>query len=240
MQPAIVQWDADEFAQVIADELPTGSAWPRDPDNDVMKWVAGSAQIWGDVSARAATLINVEADPRSTYELLSDWERALGLPDPCVPVVQTLAERRNAIVNKLTMLGGQSIAFFTSVASFLSYRITVREYRPFQFGLSSFGGSRGQFQPPSVTFYWKVRVSGGRSTRFSFGGSSFGRDSFLEIRKAEDLECMFRRWAPAHTVVLFDHRDADPVLVVDRFEFGGSSFGHAPFARVDQSATAAA
>ncbi len=63
MQPAIVQWGADDFAQAIADELPTGSAWPRDPDNDVMKWVSGNALIWGDVSARAAALLVVEADP---------------------------------------------------------------------------------------------------------------------------------------------------------------------------------
>jgi uncharacterized protein YmfQ (DUF2313 family) len=227
-----VRRTGDDYAEVMAGDLPTGPAWTRDPDSTLMQVVSGLAQVWGDVDGRFADLLEIESDPRSTYEMLPDWERAFGLPDPCIPVVQTLAERRVALVVKMTMQGGQSRAFFIGVAASLGYRITIREYRPFQFGLSSFGGSRGQFQPPSVRFYWRVRVSGGRSTRFSFGGSSFGRDSFLEIRKAEDLECMFRRWKPAHTIVLFDYHDFDPDPAVDRFEFGMSSFGNDPFTHV--------
>ncbi len=173
-------------------------------------------------------LLTQESDPRRTYELLPEWERALGLPDPCVPVVQTLPERRQALVNKLTIQGGQSRAFFIATAANLGYRIAITEYRPFQFGLSSFGGRRGRLLLPLSRFYWSVRVSGGRSTRFQFGVSSFGRDSFLEIRKAQDLECIFRRWAPAHTVVIFDYHDFDPQPEIERFEFGRSRFGNDP------------
>ncbi len=208
MQPAIVQWDADDFAQVIADDLPTGSAWPRDPDNDIMKWVAGNAQIWGDVSARAAALLVVEADPRYTRELLPDWERAFGLPDPCVTRTLTIPERQQALVNKLTTQGGQSRPSSIDTAAALGYTITIREFRPFQFGLSSFGGKRGAFFGPTSRFFWRVTVTGPRLTRFQFGASSFGRDSFLEIVKAVDLQCVFTRWGPAHCTVIFDYLGA--------------------------------
>ncbi len=205
MSDVWVQRTSVEFAAAIAGELPSGSAWPRDSDSGLMRWVAGCAQIWGDVSVRAATLLTVESDPRYTFEMLPDWERAFGLPDPCVPVVQTLPERRVALVNKMTTQGGQSREYFIGVAADLGYTITIREFRPFQFGLSSFGGSRGRFFLPSARFYWKVTITGPRLTRFQFGSSSFGRDSFLEIRRAEDLECIFTRWQPAHAQVLFDY-----------------------------------
>ncbi len=208
MTPERVQWSADDYAGVIADLLPTGTAWPRDADSALMAWVSGCSQIWGDVSTRAAALLVVEADPRRTVEMLPDWERALGLPDPCVPVTLTLPERQQALVNKLTIQGGQSRQFFENVAAILGYQIAIQEFRPFQFGLSSFGGPRGAFFLPSSRFFWRVTVTGPRLTRFSFGRSSFGRDSFLEIVKAVDLQCVFTRWGPSHCTVIFDYLGA--------------------------------
>ena len=208
MQPAQVQWTADDYAGVIADHLPTGTTWPRDADSSLMAWVSGCAQIWGDVSARAVALLVVEADPRLTTAMLPEWERAFGLPDPCVKRTLTIPERRQALVNKLTTQGGQSRQFFINTAAALGYTITIREFRPFQFGLSSFGGKRGAFFGPTSRFYWRVTVTGPRLTRFQFGTSSFGRDSFLEIVKAVDLQCVFTRWGPAHCTVIFDYLGA--------------------------------
>lgn len=170
-----------------------------------MQVVSGLAALWGDVDGRFDDFLTVESDPRFTYEMLPDWERAFGLPDPCVKRTLTLPERRQALVNRITAEGGQSKAFFISVATLLGYSITIREFRPFQFGLSSFGGSRGNFFLPSARFYWKVTITGPRLTRFSFGASSFGRDSFLEIVRAVDLQCVFTRWKPAHTICLFNY-----------------------------------
>ncbi len=116
-----------------------------------------------------------------------------------MPVVQTLPERRQRLAQKIAMQGGQSRAFFIGVAASLGYAIAITEYVPFQFGLSSFGGSHGKLNPPGFRYCWTVTVSGARLTRFQFGASSFGRDSLLSIRKAEDLECIFGRLKPAHT-----------------------------------------
>lgn len=205
MTPERVQWSADDYAGVIADHLPTGTAWPRDADSALMAWVRGNADIWGDVSARAAALLVVESDPTKTTAMLPEWERAFGLPDPCVKRVLTIPERRQALVNKLATQGGQSRQFFIDTGAALGYAITIREFRPFQFGLSSFGGSRGAFYGPTSRFYWRVTVTGPRLTRFQFGASSFGRDSFLEIVKAVDLQCVFTRWGPAHDQVIFKY-----------------------------------
>jgi uncharacterized protein YmfQ (DUF2313 family) len=249
MVDQFVRRSADDYAEAFDGLHPVGPAWPRaeaptpgddsprGDDEALSDLTRGLAQVWGRVDARAADLLFIETDPRFTYEMLEDWERAFGLPDPCVPVVQSLPERRQALVNKLTTEGGQSRAFFISVAAALGYSITITEYLPFQFGMSSFGGPRGRIAPPWVRFYWKVRVNGGRTTHFQFGASSFGRDAILEIRKAEDLECLFRRWKPAHTIVLFDYHDTAPTLTVERFNSGTSRFGNDPILRVVATAS---
>ena len=72
----------------------------------------GLNQYWGHVDGRAADLLEIESDPRTTVELLPDWERAWGLPDPCFPNATSIAERQNMLVLVMTLLGGQSRAFY--------------------------------------------------------------------------------------------------------------------------------
>jgi len=80
--------------------------------------------------ARAEQLIE-EADARTTSELLDDFERVVGLPDPCLDPATSTAERRRRVVQRLTYQGGQSVAFFTSFLAALGYAgITVTEFRP--------------------------------------------------------------------------------------------------------------
>lgn len=222
----------EDYAQALSDLLPTGPAWSREPSEPLMHLVAGLGETWGRVDARAQDLLRRETDPRYAVDLLAEWERAFGLPDPCVPVIQSLTERRRALLQRITTEGGQSRAFFIGVAAALGYRIQITEFSPFQFGLSGFGGPRGEFLPPSARYLWRVRVLGGRVTRFHFGASAFGRDPFTDIRKAEDLECMFRRWKPAHSAVVFDYLAVDPTPRIKRFEFGASSLGFDPFDQV--------
>lgn len=224
----ILRHSGDDYAEALGNLLPTGAAWDRDPAGALGLLISALGQVWGDVDGRALDLLQIETDPRYTLQLLGDWERAFGLPDPCIPVVQTLPERRAALVQKMTLLGGQSRAFFTAIAASLGYAITITEYVPFQFGLSSFGGTHGRFNPPNFRFVWSVAITGQRLSRFQFGTSSFGRDSFLDIRRAEDLECILQRLKPAHSMLFFSYGPAAPETVERRFDFGASSFGHDP------------
>jgi len=200
--------DADAYGEAFARLFPQGIAWPRAEESIFQRVIRGLAAIFGDVDARAAVLLRVESDPRLTYEILPEWEAAFGLPDPCVPKALTLAERRVALVNKMTTIGGQSREFFIGVAATLGYAITITEFSPFQFGVSSFGGARGVLNIPGGRYVWRVTVPDPRTTRFRFGASSFGRNSFLEITRAEDLECVLSRWKPAHTILQFDYSGA--------------------------------
>jgi uncharacterized protein YmfQ (DUF2313 family) len=138
-----VRRDGDAYAQSLTNLLPTGVAWPRDADRTIMRAISGLAQIFGFVDRRAADLLEIESDPRTTVELLTDWERNWGLPDHCfLGVGQTLDERRKFLVLKMTLEGGQSREWFIWVAAQLGYDVSITEFAPFMCGISHCGDTR--------------------------------------------------------------------------------------------------
>jgi uncharacterized protein YmfQ (DUF2313 family) len=132
-----------DYADSFLTMLPQGQAWPkRVPDSTLVRSVVGLCDYWGFVDGRAADLLERESDPRQTVELLPDWERNWGLPDPCYEEPQTIGERQLALVMRMTMLGGQSREFFIAVAEMIGYSITITEYRTFVVGIDRVGDNR--------------------------------------------------------------------------------------------------
>jgi len=231
----------DDYSTALADLLPKGRAWPRVIDSALMKLVRGLSQIWGTIEERAAVLLTRESDPRITLELLPDWERNFGLPDPCYSEPFTIGDRQKALVQRMTIEGAQSRKFFIDVAAAIGYTITITEYRPFMVGIDRVGDNRtigdgtekeDQFGNPLLTttgthpvpdgeyseypymlgpdtnrYYWTVHVGLTRLTWFRVGngGGQTGVDPHLRIALATDLECLLRRWKPAHTEIIFDY-----------------------------------
>lgn len=209
-----------DYAEALAALLPRGRAWPRDPDTVLMQLLRGLAETWGILDSRAADLLERESDPRAAMEILADWERAWGLPDPCVAEPLTIADRQRALVAKMTTEGGQSRPFFLDLAASLGYQIRITEYAPFMAGVSACGDTRDQFGdwrwevgPPEIRFVWRVRITGLRVTWFRTGngGGQAGIDPMVRIALATDLDCVLRRYKPAHTEVVFDYSDAAPL-----------------------------
>ena len=122
--------------------LPQGQAWPKYPGTTLDLACRGLAEYWGYVDSRAADLLERESDPRITIELLPDWERNWGLPDPCYQAPLTIAERQQALVMRMTMEGAQSRQFFINVAAQIGYTITISEYRTFVVGIDRCGDNR--------------------------------------------------------------------------------------------------
>lgn len=230
----------EDYARARAKLLPTGAAWPRDPGSDLMRYNRAQADLWGlVVDPRAADLLERETDPRYTIEMLPEWERAFGLPDPCNNESETIETRRAALLHRITVEGGQSRAFFLSVADELGYDIRIYEYLPYQCGISECGDTRPEGEmtyqwaycgvaecgvshmceislsagddwiwrcgPPELRFYWRVSILNTRLTWLRGGIGESGVDHHCEFGLATDLECLFRRYAPAHTHVIFDY-----------------------------------
>jgi uncharacterized protein YmfQ (DUF2313 family) len=138
-----IRRSGDDYAQAFLSLLPQGQAWPRhDLGSTLVRACNGLSQYWGYVDGRAGDLLERESDPRQTIELLPDWERNWGLPDPCYTAPQTIGQRQLALVMRMTLMGGASREFFIEVAAMIGYTITISEYRTFIVGIDRVGDNR--------------------------------------------------------------------------------------------------
>lgn len=230
MSDRVLRRDGATWTDAFLARLPSGPIWPRDTASPLYRTVRGLMGVVERWSDRALQWALLEAFPPTSSLLLPDWERVLGLPEPCFPVAQTIQERRAAVREKLQRRpGAQSRAYFIEIARRLGYhvvgsfdglplelpagatgdrRVTIREYRPFMAGLSRCGDATWSTMAQRNRFYWTVRIAEARATWFraGAGGGRSGVDPLVRVRRADDLECVLNRLKPGHTIVLFDYR----------------------------------
>lgn len=208
----------DDYATLFMSLLPRGQAWPRAPDSTLALTCTGLSQYWGFVDGRAADLLERESDPRFTIELLPDWERAWGLPDPCFPPTASIGERQRMLVMKMTWIGGQSRAYFKRIAEWVGFTIEIKEFAPFMCGISRVGDTREPppdspiedqnfrwyIGGPEQRFVWQVTLGQVGLVWFRAGSGQAGVDPHLRLQIPQDLICLLDRWKPAHTYIVPD------------------------------------
>lgn len=220
--------DADAFTHALLAKLPLGEIWPRFRDTPLYRTVRGLAGVVERWAQRTARFLIVEAFPPRSSDLLPDWERVLGLPEPCLPAAQTLDERRAAVLEKLQRRpGSQSRAYFVDVARRLGYhqdepsphavpaevafeagrlnRVRIQEFRPVMCGVTECGNPEWRLAPPEMRFTWVVTVPGERLSWWRFSAAETGVDPHLTIARADDLECLLGRLKPLHTNLIFNY-----------------------------------
>jgi len=192
-----------ENADMLAELLPEGPLW------DAFRVAGTKARALLDAKASGITRLEnravelmVDLNPAAARETLAAREREAGLPGPCAIINPTLEERRMALVNQWASRGGQSVSYFTAMATSLSYGVAITEARPFRAGYSQCGG-RHQCGDPAMRHHWWVSVPGPRINYFRCGQSQAGRDPLGFVRRAEDLECLLTRLKPAHSDLHF-------------------------------------
>lgn len=198
------------YREMLAALLPRGRAWPRDPHSVNMRLLHSEADELARIDARASDLLE-ESDPGTALELLGDWERVAGLPDACTPAPDSIAERRAALIARLTGQGGQTPAYFVELAASIGYVITIDEFRPFRAGMRC--GER--LYDTAWAHAWRVNVQpaavdtgSGVSVRYFRAGQSRAGERLVGYGSL-DLECLITRARPAHTIVLFAY-DIEP------------------------------
>lgn len=193
--------DAAAYRDQMLQLAPPGKAFPRHPGSSWGRLLHGLAEELARVDARTGQLLD-EADPRTTLELLPDWERVAALPDTCTGKPDTITERRAALVSRIASTGGQSIPYFVGLAASLGYYVEIQEYRPLEAGFDCGDECRGD----DWAFVWTMRVLIDEESYVDglaefVAGSSAG--DYLRGWGALDLECVIGRARPAHTVTLF-------------------------------------
>jgi uncharacterized protein YmfQ (DUF2313 family) len=188
---------AADFLTAMQALLPRGRVWPRDPETVQTKVLSGLAPCYERQTARANYLL-VDGFPKTTVELLPEWEETLGLPDPCAGVAPTVAARQAQVLARFSGIGGQTPAYYIAYAALLGYTITITQYAPARVGQSRVGQPLNGL---AWAFAWKINAPLNTIVRSTIGVSRAG-DPLASWGNAV-LQCEISEIVPAHTVPIF-------------------------------------
>jgi len=204
------------YVELIKNLFPRGLVWQFLEQPTISSEIQATATEFCRVDDRAEKLIDVEADPRIADETLEQWETMVGLPDECTPEGITVEERRNAVVQRLTIEGSLSKNFYEKIGDDLGFDITVEPRLPFRAGLSRAGdalynnkneifraGDRAgtALREWGWQYYFNVDQPATSITEFRAG---FGRAGDPLVTFSNPLlECTIRKLKPAHAGVTF-------------------------------------
>lgn len=152
-----------------------------------------------DDAMRNADYMLSESDPRTTVQLLSDWERVAGLPDSCSATLALSVEQRQAALTaKITMRGGQSRPYFIAMAGTLGFPgATITEFSP----MTCNGNCNDALWSEVDRFVWQINLP-------SAGGvfvASCNSDCNAALASWGNamVECAIRKFCPANTTPVF-------------------------------------
>lgn len=183
-----------------------GWALPREADSNWGRLLTPLAAELARVEDRAEALQS-EVDPRIAGELLPDFERVLG-DDPCLGSVVALPIdiRRRLAHQRWTAQGGATLAFFIGLAASIGVTITIEESKPSYAGVFECGT---ELCPESEVFSWRVTLPANALADFYSGEGQAGDPlGGFDSVDPSPVECLIRRHAPAHTIVVFDYSGA--------------------------------
>lgn len=196
---------AQEYTKQIKDLLPQGLAWNAD---DTASCMALMMECWAmelsRIDGRVEALVN-EADPRLCVETFQDWLTQWGIPDECLQAWGTVLldeltpqMLRQALVQKVTTIGSQSIKFFIKMAESYGYIVYVDECKPFMTVSTVMDALTST---PSLYHHWTAKVFTGQVGKVSYHDTLGNVKEPLSWWGDKIIECLLRRYAPAHTVL---------------------------------------
>jgi len=177
--------------------LPRGAAWTRERTARLTQLLQGMADELARIDARGDSLIS-EALPDTTLELLDGWETVAGLSGECTGPLETVSLRRDALIMRLTAVGGQSRQYFIDLADTLGFEITIDEFRPFTVGSVAGDSLTGG----DWIYAWRVNAP--ETTVREFAAGSYAGEA-LSTWGNDLLECAISRVKPAHTILIFGY-----------------------------------
>jgi uncharacterized protein YmfQ (DUF2313 family) len=193
----------EQFLDQMLQLPPPGIAVTRRLDSNFAAFMLAFSDSLARLDQRVDDLMN-EIDPRTTLELLPEWERFAKLPDPCVGPMPTLALRRAQILARIVQprltRARQSRAAIIALAASLGYTIAIEEPQPFTCDSSCDDAIMNE----PWAFAWYVHAPA--QTIFEFTCDSTC-DEPLRYWNNQILECLIRRRAPPDTIVIFAYGD---------------------------------
>lgn len=186
----------EQAASQLASTIPDGRAWQAKniPGTNMHALVSACAAEFREIQIQMETLA-AEFNVRLTDQLLPDWEASTGLPEECLGTMQSLADRRNAVIIRLRKIPFVTKADYEQLAYDLTgLSVTVTpgaeiELFPLDFPIHFASGNS----------YFKLYVTfndaiSGFPYLFPFNFVSTGDNI---------IRCVFEQIAPANVLIIF-------------------------------------
>ena len=160
----------EQHTEVLASFIPVGKAYQASivDGSNLQRYIKASSCEFQRLQDLMATFL-AELDPQVTEIFISEWESSLGIPDECIPIAATDAERRDNIVLKLNALSVQTEADFIALAAAFGFTITFFDSQfppydvpftptgPIDFGLPPYDVPFTPVGPVEGTFVWVIQ-----------------------------------------------------------------------------------
>jgi uncharacterized protein YmfQ (DUF2313 family) len=177
----IVYTQAD-YVQGLKNYLPDGPAWPKDVGSVADKLYNALVTYFPLQSADAVQLIKESFGPTCDW-LLQEWEASLGIPDSCIPDLDTwtIDQQKQLVAAKFYSNQGPTQAAFMAFAMNLGVPISIKQFTSSRFGVMRFGEV---LKSANMAFTWQVLMPATEWTSY--------------------IQCTFQKMKPAHTLLVFD------------------------------------
>lgn len=185
----------------VADELhrllPRGPLWNFRDGSIARRVLEGLAYPF----AYAEELFDrflVECDPRTTVDMLPDWERVYGLPDRCTTTSTSLVARRAAVLQLMRSPVGQTEAEIATVVHAFGLPCVVESHLESMCGLMECGDLLYD-----VNWSHSLTVHLPDPPVVFFEADWSGADDPLAEWVGDALQCAVGRVAPAHAALVY-------------------------------------
>lgn len=190
------------YKKALKKLFPRGSGWHALEGGLLGSLVEAIANEFKRIDDKIKQVIKFEIYPFTTNELLEDFEKDFALPDECTSVDQTVNERRQQLIAKITNRGGLHSGVYSTIGENLGYELETVRYQNFKVGRSQVGQ---RLYTDAWRFYWAVKAPATNARTFKVGESKVGEQ--LVSFSNETLECMIKKYKPAFTEVHFIYED---------------------------------
>lgn len=196
---------AQEYVGMLKELLPPGPAWPR---GDTPSLYAMMFEVWGAELARAdsrARALITENDPRFALETFQEWLDEWGLPDDCIRAWSNANDTtlRKLLLWKIQTVGSQNWQFFVDLASMFGYIITIDEFNRHSVRSRTSDVLSSEIWPHT----WRVNVLAAQGSAMTYHEVTGDAKEPLAWWGDALIECLIKRYAPAHATLSFAYID---------------------------------
>jgi uncharacterized protein YmfQ (DUF2313 family) len=174
-------YTTQQLTQQFMTLLLRGECWPKSTNSNWYALAYALMPVMQVMTSNAAMVLN-QSVPDAVFNMITEWNESLGLPDPCLGPNPTILQQQQQILAKFIGNGGQSRDFYISYAALLGYTVQIQEFLPWLVGIYRPGMPVPSGNAGNV---WVVSVD--------------------TPGPAPILECELKNIIPAQTTVLFSY-----------------------------------